>query len=291
MLGPLAESYRKIRNTVRYMLGNLSGFDAAKDRVAAAELLEIDRFALSSFNLKARRILKAYDAYEFFAVYHTIVELCAVDLSAFYFDVLKDRLYTARKDGPARRSAQTVLDHMCRVTLRLLAPVLAFTAEEAWRFMPGQKDESVHLAAFPSADELEVDQPLVDRWRRILAVRDEVLKPLEQMRKEKKIGQALEATWGYAAEGELAAFMDAVAAGGTWPEVTATSGFLGALEAPPAGAVVHAAEAIKGLTIYVLPAAGAKCARCWKYDPGVGRSAAHPDICPVCADAISGVRA
>ena len=289
MLGPLAESYRKIRNTIRYMLGNLHDFDAAMDRVPAPAMLEIDRFALSSFNLKARKILKAYEGYEFFAVYHTIVELCAVDLSAFYFDVLKDRLYTARKDGPARKSAQAVLDQMLRTLLQLLAPVLAFTAEEAWRYMPGQKDDSVHLTAFPKADDLEVDQPLVERWRRILAIRDEVLKPLEQMRKDKKIGQSLEATWGYAAEGELAAFMDEAAKAGIWPEVTGTSGFLGALAAPPEGAVTHAGEAVRGLTVHVLRAAGAKCARCWKYDARVGQVAAHADICPVCADAIAGV--
>jgi isoleucyl-tRNA synthetase len=287
MIGPLAESYRKMRNTVRYMLGNLHDFDAAKDAVPVSSMTELDRFALSSFNAKARRITRAYENYEFFAVYHTLVELCAVDLSAFYFDVIKDRLYTARRNGTARRSAQTVLDHMLGTLLRLVAPILPFSAEEAWGYVPGAREESVHLSAFPQPDSLPVDQPLVERWKRVLAVRDEVLKPLEGLRKEKKIGQSLEATWGYTAEPDLADFLDDVGRAGLWPEVTVTSGWLGRLDSPPDGATRHDSESLKGLSIFVKRAAGTKCPRCWKYDEKVGASAAHPEICPSCADAIA----
>jgi isoleucyl-tRNA synthetase len=292
MLGPLAESYRKVRNTIRFLLGNISDFDAAKDSLPAAEMLELDRFAVASFNDKARKILKAYDEYEFFTVYHTLIELCAVDLSAFYMDVLKDRLYTAKRNGKARRSAQTALHHILHSLLRLVAPVLSFTAEEAWKYLPDRTGESVHLSRFPSAEDLPVDKELLAKWQKILAVRDEVLKPLEALRKEKKIGQPLEAAWFYNAAGDLKEFMDAVG-GATWAEITVTSGRPVFSAGAPEGAIRHLAESelLKGLELYVRKAPGVKCARCWKFDEKVGADAANPGICPTCYDALSGVGA
>ena len=291
MLGPLAESYRKVRNTIRFLLGNLHDFDS-KTAVPLNEMLELDRYAVAEFNEKAVRMLDEYEGYEFFAVYHMLIEMCAVDLSAFYLDVIKDRLYTSKAGSLQKRSAQTALSHMLTNLLRLLAPILVFSAEEAWRFMPAGREKSVHLSRFPLKSELPVDRDLLEKWRKILAVRDEVLKPLELLRRDKKIGQPLEASWSYKAEGDLLRFMESVG-GALWAEITVTSGSPSHSATPGDDWIKHVPESemLKGLEIFAGKARGTKCARCWKFHPDVGKDKDHPDICPPCAAALPGDKA
>ncbi len=193
MLGLLSENYRKIRNTIRFALGNLSDFNPDIDSIPLEEIATLDRLALNRFLYKAEKILTAYKNYEFFTVYHTAVEMCATDLSSIYFDIIKDRLYTYKKDSLKRRSAQTVLFIMAKELIRLLAPIISFTAEDAHSYMPQYKgkEESVFLENF----DLELyrhNQELLDRWEGLIRLREEVLKGLEEIRRQKVIGQSLE---------------------------------------------------------------------------------------------------
>ena len=191
ILDTLSEGYRKIRNTLRYCLSQLHDFDPAQD--ACAELSPIDRWALSRFEGYRAQVIKAYQAYEFHRIYHATVDLCATDLSAFYFDVLKDRTYCSGKRWPERRAAQTVLHRMVRDLCRLLAPMMSFTAEEAWRHLPGKSAESVFLAGFPAPEPALVSDSLEEEFRQLIAVRTEVNRALERARVAKTIGKSSEA--------------------------------------------------------------------------------------------------
>ena len=192
ILQRVTDAYRKFRNTLRYALGNLDGFNPETDNVSYQEMLEIDRWALASFDEAAKKILDGYERYDFQAVYQTIYNLFTVTLSARYFDIIKDRLYIYAPRSVERRSAQTALYEITDKMCRLLAPVLAFTADEAFENLPHQKLASVHLAEFPKvsgADNLK----LLNDWERIFAIRDDVLKKLEEARNAKEIGSSLEA--------------------------------------------------------------------------------------------------
>ena len=191
ILESLSEGYRKIRNTLRYCLSQLSDFDPAQD--ASEGLLPIDRWALSRFERYRAQVIKAYQAYEFHRIYHATVDLCATDLSAFYFDVLKDRTYCSGKRWPARRAAQTVLHRIVRDLCRLLAPMMSFTAEEAWRHLPGKPAESVFLAGFPAPEEALISDSLEEEFAHLKSLREVVNLALEQKRVAREIGKASEA--------------------------------------------------------------------------------------------------
>ncbi len=191
ILESLSEGYRKIRNTLRYCLSQLHDFDPAKD--ASVELSSIDRWALSRFERYRGQVIKAYQAYEFHRVYHATVELCATDLSAFYFDVLKDRTYCSAKSWPARRAAQTVLHRIVRDLCRLLAPMMSFTTEEAWRHLPAKPAESVFLAGFPEPEPALIADSLEEEFAHLKSLREVVNLALEQKRVTKEIGKASEA--------------------------------------------------------------------------------------------------
>ena len=177
------------------MLGNLYDFDPGKDAVPYGSLPEIDRFALHRLQEVIELTLKAYDTYEFHIIYHTLYNYCIVDLSAFYLDILKDRLYTSPPESAGRRSAQTVIHILLDSMTRIMAPILAFTAEEIWSFMPGTKENepSVHLTSLPEVNEAWKDQKLAKKWKRILEVRGDVTKALEEARVKKLIGHSLDA--------------------------------------------------------------------------------------------------
>ena len=191
ILDSLSEGYRKIRNTLRYCLSQLHDFDPAQD--SSQEILPIDRWALSRFERYRAQVIKAYEAYEFHRIYHATVELCATDLSAFYFDVLKDRTYCSGKRWPARRAAQTVLHRIVRDLCRLLAPMMSFTAEEAWRHLPARTAESVFLAGFPAPEEALIADSLEEEFAHLRSLREVVNLALEQKRVTKEIGKASEA--------------------------------------------------------------------------------------------------
>jgi len=272
MLKRIAEAYRKIRNTCRYLLSNLFDFDPARHAVAEADIEELDRYALARHRQFVGRVREAYTAYEFHVVYHQLVQYCAVDLSAFYLDVLKDRLYCEPPDGSRRRSAQTALHRVVLDLARLMAPVLPFTADEVWPLIPGASG-SVHAARFPDAE--PDDDALLARWARLLEVRAAVTKVLEEARAAKQIASGLEAfvEIGGTAE-DLAALRRYEAQGRVFPGNLANFFIVSR---------VGLAESAGPLSISVSRATGSKCERCWTFSEQVGRLAVHPGVCERCA--------
>jgi isoleucyl-tRNA synthetase len=244
-----------------------------------ADLLPIDRFVLHRLAQLVLRVRTAYEDYEFHAVYHGLHNFCAVDLSAFYLDVLKDRLYTSPPASRLRRSAQTAMHEILVGVVTLMAPVLSFTADEVWRYVPlPNKPASVHLAEFPAARPDLLDEPLAAEWERLLQVRDEVLRALESARKEKRIGSAQEAAV------ELTvpeASFDFLAAHRENLETVCIVSHLAVRRMAESGAD-------PAIVVRVERAPGAKCPRCWNYRENVGASAAHPSLCERCASALEG---
>ena len=212
--GHLVEVYRRIRNTCRFLLGNLADFDSTVDRLPYEALQELDRFMLHRLQKTIERVRQAYHDHEYHIVFHTLHNFCVVDLSSFYLDVQKDTLYTARADAPERRSAQTVLHETLLALVKLMAPILAFTAEEIWGYLPAasREESSVHLSEFPQVNAAYIDDELAARWERLLEVRGEILKALEQARNQKLIGTSLEAAVDlYVPDGERRDLLDAYA--------------------------------------------------------------------------------
>jgi len=276
ILQRLVEAYRKIRNTWRFLLGNLDGFDPDRDAVPEAEMEFLDRWALDKAAEVGAKILEAYKAYEYHQVFHAVYNHFSVDLSAFYLDVLKDRLYCSARRSVARRSAQTALFRILTDTLRLLAPILPFTAEEAWGAMPGfqAKEESVHLAVFPEPARGLLTPEERTAAEALLALRERVLKELEKAREEKAIGNSLEAG--------VKVGIPASSAGLIEPRQ----------DLLPALFIVSEVELGRAPgeepTVIVGRAAGGKCPRCWNYSPSIGTAADHPDLCRRCADVVRG---
>jgi isoleucyl-tRNA synthetase len=288
----LAENYRKLRNTFRFLLGNLAGFDPASDAVSDTELLPLDRYMLA----RARELVEkvcgtggkgGWDGdFQFHRVYHAINEFCIVDLSSFYLDVLKDRLYTFAPKGVERRSAQTVLWRIAEALVRLVAPILTFTSDEVWQYLPATSDKanSVHLANFPKADDLgPADRQLLDDWRTLLTVRDEALKSLEEARKDKAIGKALEAKIKISAPLEVLEVLSKHRLG--LKEVLNVSQV--ELEHSPGLSNLGRSD----VNCQVLSAEGHKCDRCWNYYPDdspqhVRQFGPWPNVCGRCADAL-----
>ena len=278
----LSEAYRKIRNTFRYVLGNLDGFVPAQHSVANADLLEMDRFMLERAADLVARCREHYDNFEFYRVFHAIHDFCVVDLSAFYFDVLKDRLYTAAKFSVARRSAQTAAWRIGEALVRLLAPILVFTAEEIWKFLPHSAGapESVHMAVFPDAAELRTGLSNAKReaWEKLIAVREEVLKALEPVRQAKTINSNLEAKIELQASGEMAPLLDAYQA---WlPALFIVS----QVAVTPVAASGNGAAPVQ---VTVTRAEGTKCERCWNYSVHVGENSEYPACCERCVAALA----
>ncbi len=271
----LVEAYRKIRNTARFLLGNIHDFDM-KDY--SSELLEIDRWAMSRLQNLTIKVTEAYERFEFHQVFHSIYTFCVNDMSAFYLDILKDRLYTFRADSPERRAAQWVLYNIVSVMTRLLAPVLSFTAEEIWMHMPGRKTISVFLAEFPEADEKFIDKALEERWQRLISVRDEVNKALEIKRKEKFIGNSLEARVILYAPTEYQELLSGYRE--FLPYLFIVSQVEVRTDKDKKG--FFESEEIKSLSIDIERAEGEKCERCWNWSPSVGRFKEHPSICERC---------
>jgi isoleucyl-tRNA synthetase len=270
ILQRVMDAYRKFRNTLRFALGNLAGFDPVTDSVSTAEMLELDRWALASFDEATKKILAGYEAFDFQAVYQTIYNLCTVTLSARYFDIIKDRLYIFAPKSLERRSAQTTLFEMTDKLCRLLAPVLAFTADEAFENLPGQKLASVHLAEFPRISGADNSKLLSD-WERIFSIRDEVLKALEEARERKEIGSSLEAKVVLKTDGETARFLMPYYADLRYIFIASQ-------------VEIHEEDYFG---VHIEKADGAKCERCWNYSVRVGESETHPSVCERCTAALS----
>ncbi len=286
ILKRLSEAYRRVRNTCRYMLGNLHDFDPHKDSVPYAQMEELDRFALHQLQDFIRRVRQGYERFEFHRVYHALHNYCVVDLSSFYLDILKDRLYSSSADSQARRSAQTAVYEILSALLRLMAPILSFTADEAWWYLPANSEENVHLASFPEVDPAKMDEALNERWQRILALRGEVTRVLEGARQARTIGHPLDA--------EVKLVLPTEWEG----EFRGREGLLRAVfivsqvSFAPASELVNgsASPEIPGLVIEVVPASAEKCERCWVRSKKVGQFPDHPTLCDRCHDVLTGVK-
>jgi isoleucyl-tRNA synthetase len=285
ILDRLADAYRRLRNTFRFLLGNLYDFEPGRDRQPYAGLDEVDRFVLDRLARLIDRVRRAYEEYQFHTVFHSVHNFCAVDLSALYLDVIKDRLYTSGPDDPRRRAAQTVCYDLFVALARLMAPILTFTTEEAWRHLAGPHAESVHLERFPEVPLEWVDDTLKREWDRLLEVRREVARALEQARSRKLIGSGLEAAVRItSAPEDLPALLRAK------QELLPTLFIVSRVELGGGGSasVQHESQEIPGLVIEVDRAPGNKCERCWMRSPAVGRHAAHPSLCDRCAAVVGG---
>jgi len=269
----VAETYRVLRNALRYELSNLYDFEPAKHALADDCLTGLDRWILAEFSQLEQEVLTVYDRYEFHVVYQKVSQFVAVELSAIYHDVVKDRLYTDPADSPRRRSTQTALHRMVAGLCRMLAPILAFSADEAWEFVPGRKVDSAHLLTWePLGFKLPEDENAA--WKALFELRELALPELEKARQAKQIGKALEAKLILA---------------GSSPALTAAQAQLESLrellnvsqlETQPTGEAA--------LTIAVTKAAGEKCERCWHWEPDVGSAPEHPTICARCVKAVQG---
>jgi isoleucyl-tRNA synthetase len=284
ILTRLSEAYRKLRNTFRYALGNLSDFDPAADALPASELAGIDQWVLFRTAELVRECRGFYEEFAFHRVYRAAYDFATIELSAFYFDVLKDRLYTAAPGSPARRGAQTALYRINYALVRLLAPMLSFTAEEAWQHMrhPEGAPESVHVALFPEPEELtaglgEEHRKRAADWDRLITVRESVLKSLEVARQEKTIGAPLEARVELRASGDLYSLLEKY------------SSELSTLFIVSQVTLTKAEDG--ELTVVIAHAEGVKCERCWKYTNDVGSNAQWPTVCAACAKVVEDMEA
>ena len=286
ILDRLADAYRRIRNTFRFLLGNLGDFEPARDRQSSASLDEVDRWILDRLGRLIGRVRRAYEEYEFHTVFHAVHNFCAVDLSAQYLDVIKDRLYTSAADDPRRRAAQTACYDIFLALARLMAPILTFTAEEAWRHLPGARSESVHLERFPEEPVEWLDDTLKRDWDRLLEVRHEVAKALETARAQGLIGSGLAArvSIGHAPE-DLPELLRAKR------QLLPTLFIVSQVELQAAQAkspVRYESQEIPGLVIGVDRARGQKCQRCWTWSERVGEHTDHPGLCERCVPVVTG---
>jgi isoleucyl-tRNA synthetase len=275
MIQRVAEAYRKVRNTIRYLLSNLNDFDPARDAVPEASLEDLDRYALNRHRQVVNRVLEAYEAYEFHHVYHQLVQYAAADLSSFYLDILKDRLYCDPAAGPRRRSAQTVLHRIVGDLSRLLAPVLPFTTDEAWPMIPGETASSVHLALFP--DREGADEAVLTRWAGLLDLRNQATKALEEARNAKQLAGSLEASVTVRGPTAILAPLR--------QHEAASTVFPGNLANLLIVSQVLLEEADGPLTVAVERAPGRKCGRCWTFSERVG-SLNPPEVCERCSEVL-----
>lgn len=284
ILKQLSESYRKIRNTARYILGNLFDFDPSKDMVEMDELQPIDKWALHKLDSLNKKTKEAYDNFEFHQVYHGIRNFCVVDMSNFYLDILKSRLYVENAKSKSRRAAQTTMYIILNAMARLISPVLVYTSEEIWNEMPHGKDdieESVLLNAMPELINIEIDDEFTSYWDCIHDLREDVQKALELARNDKVIGSSLDAKVTLYAKGESYEFLkDSV-------EDLKSIFIVSDIEISDDGIGKFKAEQVKDLSLTIMHAYGEKCERCWVYSDTVGKDMDNPTICARCASILN----
>jgi isoleucyl-tRNA synthetase len=279
----LVEAYRKIRNTARFLLGNINDYNGSD---YSGSINELDKWAMSKLQGLVKRVTEAYERFEFHQVYHSIHNFCIVDMSSFYLDILKDRLYTFRSDSLERRAAQWVLHRILSVITKLMAPVLSFSAEEIWRYMPGQKEESVFLSGFPTVDERFCDPSLEERWEGLITMRDEVNRALEIKRQGHLIGNSLEAKVILYLPEELHRTYS------TYTDLLPTLFIVSETEILPMENLpvdsmsLYESTELQGVTIDVQRAPGKKCERCWNWLTSVGTFRDAPELCHRCHAAV-----
>lgn len=272
ILKQLSEAYRKIRNTARYILGNISDFNPDTDMAEPSEFMSIDKWALAKLNNLIDKVKDAYDKYEFHIVYHAIHNFCVVDMSNFYLDVLKDRLYTEKADSKQRRAAQTSIYLILNAMTRMIAPILAFTSDEIWKYMPhanGDQPEHIVFNTMPEKVSVDIDDEFMDYWDKIHELRDEVKKSLETYIKDKTIKSSLEAKVVLLAGGDTLSFLKKA-------EKELAASFI--------VSDVEIVESDCELEIKIEKADGEKCERCWSISKTVGSNSEHPTLCARCCE-------
>jgi len=286
ILARSADAYRRIRNTARFLLANLSGFDPAQNALPFAEMLALDRWAVDRALLLQQDIEHAYREYRFWHVYSKLHNFCVQDMGGFYLDIIKDRQYTTSADSRARRSCQTALWHIAEALVRWMAPILAFTADEIWQYLPGERGESVHLALwYQGLTELPQDFALGRAfWEQVMAVKTTVNKELERLRAAKQIGGNLQAEVTLYCSDELSEQLAQLQEELRFVLITSTARLL-PLKDAPAGAVE---TELAGLKLKVEKSSHEKCARCWHHCADVGTHPEHPEICGRCIDNLEG---
>ncbi len=283
ILSQLADSYRKIRNTLRYLFGNLSDFDPQNNRVAYDDMPEIDHWALSQFELMRERFMTAYKSFEFHVIFHGLQNFCTVTMSSFYLDIIKDRLYTSGTKSNDRRAAQTVLYDLACGILQLISPILTFTVAEAWGHLPADSNraDDIALADFPEAH-AQYRRPELDTiWEKLIQIRREMNKALEIARVSKIIGHSLEARVTISASGDLADFL-----ADKWHTLQEIAIVSSLEKGDVAGDTVFVSEELPELKFLVEPAKGEKCERCWIRSETVGDTDSHPTVCKRCASVL-----
>jgi isoleucyl-tRNA synthetase len=285
ILTRMSDSYRRIRNTLRFLLSNLNGFDPAQHAVPAEQMLALDRWVVDRAALLQQEIIAAYDSFQFHQIYHKLHNFCVVELGGFYLDIIKDRQYTTQADSLARRSAQTALYHIAEAFVRWMAPILSFTADEIWAVLPGRRSESVHLetwyaglAELPESGDVTLTRAY---WDEVMAVKSAVNKEIEEARNRKEVGSGLSAEVDLYVSPEHEKALSAM--GDELRFVLITS----AVRLQPF-AEQGVVTPVEGLRVKVTPSVHAKCARCWHYRADVGANAAHADICVRCVDNLPG---
>jgi isoleucyl-tRNA synthetase len=283
ILQRLTEAYRRIRNTCRFILGNLSGFNPAVDGVPYEKMQELDRWILHRLQELSERVLKAYDRFEFHPVFHSIHNFCVLDLSSLYLDIIKDRLYVSPEKSLGRRSAQTALQEILEILVRLMAPILSFTADEIWQHMRKEgRVPSVHMELFMPVREEHKDPALAERWEVILKVRKEVTKALEIERKEGRIGHSLDSAVTLALPEDILALIH------PYRDYLRDLFIVSSVTLVPSSSVEdgYESEEVKGLKVVVAASKDPKCERCWVHDATVGQNSKHPGVCSRCGEAL-----
>ena len=278
ILKQITEVYRKMRNTARYILGNISDFNPNVDQVKYEDLEEIDKYALLKLNDLIKECTESYDRYDFHQAYQAINIFCVTDMSSFYLDIIKDRLYSSKADSKERRAAQTTMYIILNALVRILAPLTSFTAEEIWRYMPKTKDtdvESVMLTDYPTVNEQYENKELREKWKKIVDIKEIVSKKLEEARAQKIIGHSLNAKVILYAEGNLYNFIKDNLK--LLQSVLITSG----LEVEE-----NKRDAEVKLGVKIEQAEGEKCERCWMYSTTVGEDKENPTICHRCSEVL-----
>ncbi|MED1469605.1 isoleucine--tRNA ligase [Bacillus salipaludis] len=281
ILKQVAEVYRKIRNTFRFLLGNLADFNPASDKVAFENLREVDQFMLVKLNKLIKNVRNAYENYEFSGIYHAVNNFCTLDLSAFYLDFAKDVLYIEAKDNHERRAIQTVLYDSLVALTKLVSPILSHTADEVWKFIPDVEEESVQLTDLPEYVDYANAKDLEEKWSSFMKLRDDVLKALEEARNEKVIGKSLTAKVTLYVNEETKALLDSIQE--NLQQLFIVSGF------EVAGTMVDAPEnalKLENAAIVVTKAEGETCERCWVVSTEVGQDSEHKTLCPRCAEVV-----
>ncbi|MEZ9141029.1 MULTISPECIES: isoleucine--tRNA ligase [unclassified Shewanella] len=286
ILNRSADSYRRIRNTARFLLANLNGFNPETDMIATEDMVSLDRWVVRRAAALQSEIIEAYEQYNFHSVTQKLMQFCSVELGSFYLDIIKDRQYTAKQDGHARRSCQSALYHIAEAMVRWIAPILSFTADEIWKLLPGERTEFVFTEEwYQGLESVTLEGDLSDDyWQQLLTIRNEVNKVLEQARRDKRIGGSLEAEITLFADADLVSQLAKVADELRFVLLTSKTA-VETLDAAPADAIETELNSLK---LIVNKSDAQKCARCWHYSEDVGTIEAHPTLCGRCVTNIEG---